>query len=128
MKTPYTLDQFERLYKAVKSHQAGEIYIATLNEDKTPVAGMFVVVDAEKVYNLVLGRNHMKDPGGSIHGILWTCIQDHLGIQKTFDFEGSMLEGPERMFRSFGSDRIPVLQVTRYKNRFWKAMFALIGK
>lgn len=125
---PYSLVEFKRLYHAVSEHQAGKIYLAVLPESKTPVAGMFLVRDKKMVYNLVLGRNHELDPGGSIHGVLWTAIKDHIGQYEIFDFEGSMLEGPERMFRSFGSHRVPVLQVTRYKNRWWKAAFALIGK
>ncbi len=124
---PYSRTQFERLYLAVKAHDAGDIYLARMNDSQNPVAGMFMVKDQHMVYNLVLGRDHHQDPGGSIHGILWTCIQAHIGKQETFDFEGSMLEGPERMFRSFGSHRIPVLQVTKYKNRLWKAIFAIAG-
>lgn len=124
---PYSLEQFQRLYKAVKAHHAGDIYLAKTNTDQSPVAGMFMVKDRHAVYNLVLGRDHTKDPGGSIHGILWTCIQDHIGKHEIFDFEGSMLEGPERMFRSFGSTRIPVLQITKYKSRLWKAIFAVTG-
>jgi hypothetical protein len=126
-KAPYTLPQFQRLYTAVKAHGAGDIYLARLVGDQTPVACMFMVKDRHKVYNLVLGRDHTKDPGGSIHGILWTCIQKHIDRHETFDFEGSMLEGPERMFRSFGSVRMPVLQVTKYQNRWWKALFAITG-
>jgi len=125
---PYSLEEFERLYQAVTTHHMGKIYLAVLKENKTPVAGMFLTHDTDTVYNLVLGRNHKLDPGGSIHGILWTAITAHIGKHQIFDFEGSMLEGPERMFRSFGSIRVPVLQVTRYKNRWWKAAFALIGK
>lgn len=124
---PYSMDQFQRLYHAVQTNNAGEIYLARLKTNQTPVAGMFMAKDHNTVYNLVLGRDHTLDPGGSIHGILWTCIQEHLGKYETFDFEGSMLEGPERMFRSFGSQRIPVLQVTKYKNRIWKAMMAVMG-
>lgn len=127
LQTPYSLDQFQRLYAAVKAHHTGDIYLARLATDDTPVACMFMVKDQDMVYNLVLGRDQHLDPGGSIHGILWTCIQEHIGRHETFDFEGSMLEGPERMFRSFGSTRIPVLQVTKYGSRVWKAMFALAG-
>lgn len=127
LQTPYSLVQFQRLYAAVKAHHAGDIYLARLTNDDTPVACMFMVKDEDKVYNLVLGRDHHLDPGGSIHGILWTCILEHIDQHETFDFEGSMLEGPERMFRSFGSVRVPVLQVTRYGNRVWKALFALAG-
>lgn len=127
-KTPYSPDEFDRLYKAASDHQNGKIYLAVLKENQIPVAGMFLAHDAGTVYNLVLGRNHHLDPGGSIHGILWAAVRDHIGKHQIFDFEGSMLEGPERMFRSFGSIRVPVLQVTRYKNRWWKAAFALIGK
>jgi len=127
-KMPYSLTEFERLYQAASHYQKGKIYLAVLKENQTPVAGMFLAHDTDTVYNLVLGRNHQLDPGGSIHGILWTAIKDNLGKYQIFDFEGSMLEGPERMFRSFGSIRVPVLQVTRYKNRWWKAAFALIGR
>ncbi len=127
LQTPYSLVQFQRLYAAVKAHHAGDIYLARLTNDDTPVACMFMVKDEDKVYNLVLGRDHHLDPGGSIHGILWTCILEHIDQHETFDFEGSMLEGPERMFRSFGSVRVPVLQVTRYGNSVWKALFALAG-
>lgn len=127
-KTPYSWEEFDRLYKAASDHQKGKIYLAVLKENQIPMAGMFLAKDADTVYNLVLGRNHQLDPGGSIHGILWTAVRDYIGKHEVFDFEGSMLEGPERMFRSFGSIRVPVLQVTRYKNRWWKAAFALMGK
>lgn len=128
LKVPYTLDQFDRMYHAIKENNAGEVYLARQISTGKSVAGMFMVKDKEFVYNLVLGRDHDHDPGGSIHGVLWKCIQDHIGKHQIFDFEGSMLEGPERMFRSFGSHRVPVLQVTRYKNNFWRGMFGFIGK
>lgn len=128
LKVPYSLAEFERMYKAIKEREAGSLYVARLNENNTPVAAMFMVKDKSKVYNLVLGRDHHRDPGGSIHGILWKCIQEHIGKHDLFDFEGSMLEGPERMFRSFGSIRMPVLQVTRFKNNIWRSIFALAGR
>jgi hypothetical protein len=128
LKVPYSYAEFQRLFEATQKHNAGTIYLAYLIATGEPVAGMFMAKDHQKVYNLVLGRNHMLDPGGSIHGILWKCIQDHIGHQALFDFEGSMLEGPERMFRSFGSLRIPILQITRYQNRIWKSLFALVGR
>jgi hypothetical protein len=127
-KMPYSMVEFDRLHQAATAHNKGKIYLAVLKENQTPVAGMFLAHDTDTVYNLVLGRNHLLDPGGSIHGILWTAIQHHIGKQQIFDFEGSMLEGPERMFRSFGSIRVPVLQVTRYQNRWWKAALALVGR
>lgn len=125
---PYSLTEFERMYQAVKDKNAGCIYIARLIDTDKPVASMFMAKDKSKVYNLVLGRDHHHDPGGSIHGILWKCIQEHVGQHDIFDFEGSMLEGPERMFRSFGGIRIPVLQVTRFKNNVWRSIFALTGR
>ena len=128
LKVPYSLGEFERMYTAVKKRNAGSIYMARLIETGTPVATMFMAKDKLKVYNLVLGRDHHRDPGGSIHGILWKCIQEHIGKHEIFDFEGSMLEGPERMFRSFGSIRMPVLQVTRFKNNLWRSIFSLTGR
>lgn len=128
LKVPYSLIEFERMYTEVKKRNAGSIYMARLNEGGTPVATMFMAKDKFKVYNLVLGRDHHRDPGGSIHGILWKCIQEHIGKHELFDFEGSMLEGPERMFRSFGSIRMPVLQVTRFKNNLWRSIFSLTGR
>jgi len=127
-KMPYSRDQFQRLYESVQNQGAGKILLAVLPPSQEPVAGIFIVHDRDTVYNLVLGRNHLLDPGGSIHSLLWKAIRDHIGRYRIFDFEGSMLEGPEHVFRSFGSLRIPVLQITRYRNRLWKAALALAGK
>lgn len=127
-KMPYSRDAFQRLYDAASDRGVGKIFLAVLPQNQVPVAGIYIVYDRDTVYNLVLGRNHQLDPGGSIHSLLWKAIRDHIGQYRIFDFEGSMLEGPEHVFRSFGSIRVPVLQVTRYRNRLWKAALALAGK
>lgn len=79
---------------------------------------VFCIYDKENCYYLLGGVN--KNSG--VHGVNNLLVQksiekaQQLGC-KTFDFEGSMLKGVEKFFRSFGPELVPYYTVN--KGSFW---------
>lgn len=57
--------------------------------------------------------------------LLWTAIKDAIATKKSFDFEGSMIPGVEKFYRSFGGDQIPYHQITKSRG-FLAKLYTLI--
>ena len=56
---------------------------------------------------------------------LWQAIKLAGEMGKSFDFEGSMIEPIERLFRAFGARQTPYMRVSRSPNRLLRVGLAL---
>lgn len=92
-------------------------------------AVMYLVWDDHSVFYIMGGG-----PGrhrGALSLLIWHGIQFAASKGLKFDFEGSMMEGVEHFFRSFGAIQTPFFQVTRPASRKLQAQrtaHALAGK
>jgi hypothetical protein len=79
------------------------------------LAGNMLFEDDRTVYNLFNASQRIKDPKLSLVNTLSTfeSVQHALGKGKSFDFEGSMLKGVEKFYRSMGGTVKPVYRVIR---------------
>lgn len=85
-------------------------------KDKNIVGVVFCIYDKNNCYYLLGGVK--KDAG--IQGINNLLVQKSIEKAKelgcrTFDFEGSMLKGVEKFFRSFGPELVPYYTVNKAK-------------
>ncbi len=91
-----------------------EGYVLQVNgpDGKPQAAGYFVDFEGKTTY--LVGA---KMPGNIDNGapglILWDAIRRSFGKSQIFDFEGSMLEGVESFFRTFGGRPIPYLFIEK---------------
>lgn len=102
---PHSPDLLRSLYRAAKSRGAGECF-AAIDELDRPHAAGFIVWDQKRTYYLVSGGDGFLRRSGATSLLTWHLIQFAAGRSETFDFEGSMLQGVERFFRSFGGHQV----------------------
>lgn len=78
---------------------------------------IFVAYDSECAYMLMLARGP-EAPRNSMSFLIWKAIEIMVSRTKVFDFEGSMEPGVEEYYRSFGSQKANMLQVSRQRIPF----------
>lgn len=81
----------------------------------------FVVYDDRCAYSLLsaLGEGH---PNGTSARLSFEIIKRLAGSTRAFDFEGSMDEGIEYFYRSFGTVQTPYFHVTRCFNPLFRVL------
>ena len=79
-----------------------------------PVAACFCIRDATRAYYVLGGVDADEGVGGAAPMAMFACIRQarELGLE-VFDFEGSMIPGIERYFRSFGGTLTPLYRVVK---------------
>lgn len=71
------------------------------------LASVFIVEHEDTAYYIAGGSDRiLRDSGAHIY-LLWEAIKDASKRCDKFDFEGSMIQGVERIFREFGAIQTP---------------------
>ena len=117
----------EKLDIELKNRNMRDILIARNKEGKV-VSGAYIVRDLQKAYLLGLGTDRDLDTSNSTKTILWEAIKKSSGHVDIFDFEGSMIPGVERIYRSFGGKMTPYFEIKKYKNRLIRGLFLMLNK
>jgi len=119
MKAPYSFELVDKLYKKAKEHNSCKMYFA---KDSTGdiIAANFLVYDDNTVYYLMGGINPSKRDLGGMDMIQHESIKFALENNKSFDFEGSMIESIEKYFRSFGSFQKPYFNISKTNSKLLK--------
>lgn len=113
---PYDATLLERVVDAVLERDAGRVLTA-VDEDGTANASVLVVWDDQRAYYLVSGADpELRRVGGQTL-LVWEAIKAAAGHVDSFDFEGSMVPGVERFFRSFGGAQRTYLGVIHLSRR-----------
>ncbi len=115
------------LDKKLKETGKRKILIAR-DLDGKMISGIYLVWDKNKAYLLGLGSDYDADVNNSTKLLIWEGIKSVSEFVDVFDFEGSMIEGVERLYKSFGGVKTPYFELKKYKNRFVKAAFSLLNK
>ncbi len=105
-KNPNDQALLERVYKACKEHDAVKMLCAK-DLEGTICGALFFVYDAKKVHALMCGtipdkRSFNFDTALKYEGIKFACETG-----RTFDFEGSMIEGVANCMLRFGAEMCP---------------------
>jgi len=78
------------------------------------LGSVFCVFDKHVCYYLLGGVNKISGIQGVNNLLIQTCIQKSKALGcSTFDFEGSMIKGVEKFFRSFGGELVPYFTVNK---------------
>ncbi|MBR4772921.1 MAG: GNAT family N-acetyltransferase [Bacteroidales bacterium] len=85
------------------------------NADGQLVAARFVVYDDRCAYAL-LSAMRPDALRNSMTLLVWTLLEELHGRTQAFDFEGSMDNGIEHFYRSFGARQVPYFEVSRFAN------------
>jgi lipid II:glycine glycyltransferase (peptidoglycan interpeptide bridge formation enzyme) len=107
---PFSRNFFERLDAACAMRNARRMFFAEDSEGRIHAA-LYVVTDRDYAYYLLGGADPDLRSSGAQSLLLWEAIQFASEMGLKFDFEGSMIEPIERVFRSFGAIQIPYLRV-----------------
>ena len=106
----YTL--LRKIHKAAVDNDAGKIFVAVDDSGKIHAAS-FLVWNSSCAYYLASGADpELRASGGQTH-LLWALVEFASKTCKSFDFEGSMVEEIEKVFRGFGAKQVPYFSLSR---------------
>jgi len=106
-------EAIRKLDAACREHNARRLYVAA---DQTGLvhSSLYVVYDRHCTYNLIQGGDLGLRKSGANILAMWRSIQDAAGQSRSYDFEGSMLQNIEIVFRSFGAIQKPYYTLKKY--------------
>lgn len=117
---PYAKDLVYRLDAAADERSCRQIFIAE-DEQGRHHAGVYLVWDDKSAYYLMGGGDPDLRNSGATSLCMWEAIKFSSSINKSFDFEGSMIEPVERFFRAFGAQQTPYFTVSKTASLLIKA-------
>ncbi len=117
---PYSLAFVKQLDKVLQEHQSRTIFFAVDKQEQIHSVA-YVIWDNQRAYYLMAGDNpDLRGSGASIL-LVWEIIQfvrHELGL-KEFDFQGSMIQGIERVRRQFGAQQVPYFLIQRRDSKLF---------
>jgi hypothetical protein len=116
LELPYGRDVVRRLDATCAEHQARRMFFAEDAQGRIHAA-KYVVWHKGSAYYLMGGSDPELRKSGADSLLTWEAIRFAATVAERFDFEGSMLEPIERVFRAFGGVQTPYLHVTRFSRR-----------
>ncbi len=112
MEPPYALDFLRRIDAACAQRNQRRILFAQDAQGQVH-ATLYLVWDDRAAYYLMGGNDPDRQTSGAPSLLMWEAIRFAATVTRSFDFEGSMIPGVERFFRSFGAQQTPYFRVTR---------------
>jgi hypothetical protein len=100
----YMYSRIRRLYKAATKVGNGKIIGVKDTEDNI-VAASLLIWDDRSSYNILNGQDYSLRNVGANNMLMWELIKYSSKVTRKFNFEGSMIEGVEAFYRSFGAKR-----------------------
>ena len=102
----------ERIVRQALEHEAGKLLFAR-DQDGVVHSALFLLYDQNVCYYLLSGQDPRYRSDGSINLLLASAVDFAAGVSAAFDFEGSMIEGIENLFRQFGGEIVTNYRVSR---------------
>ena len=109
----------ERVCSAAISRGQGVIG-SLYDEDSKLLAARFVAYDNHSAYSLLSAMEPSLHRSGHSETLMWELIRYLSGKTHAFDFEGSMDEGIEYFYRSFGAQQTPFFELCKYRNSLFE--------
>lgn len=120
---PYNIDLLRSIYCTAKEHSACRLIYA-VDKYQNLHSGALFVHDENTCYYLIGASDPKFRNGGSSPFIIWEGIQYAATVSRSFDFEGSMVEGIENFFRGFGGTPTVYYEIRR--QTFFKEMTEIL--
>ncbi len=118
-KMPYCFKLVEKIYKTCRQRDACKMFFS-IDKDGDVVAASFLIEDENSVYFLMGGINTDKKVSNGMDLAVFNSIKHAIVKNKKFDFEGSMIEGVERYFRSFYAEQKPYHKVFKINSKLYQ--------
>ena len=112
LKISFSRSMFLKLHSECVAHQSGTILYAVDSENVT-CGALFVVWDGNAMYALTYSFPDKFRTSGVGDFLMYNAIKLAATVTKSFDFEGSMLEGVEESYRRFGSEPSEYYQISK---------------
>lgn len=113
--------------KELDSRQMRKILVCK-NKDGSIISGVYLCFDKKMAFLLGIGMDKRQDSGNSVKLLIWESIKLASQFVNSFDFEGSMVPGVERLYRSFGAEMTPYFVIKKYKNKLVRLLLNFINK
>ena len=110
MELPFTVELVRRIDAACAARDARKMYAARDREGNTH-AILYHIYDYKYMYYLMQGSDPALRSSGAALLAQWHAIQHAAAVTAIYDFEGSMLENVEHVFRSFGAVQRPYFTI-----------------
>jgi hypothetical protein len=117
-RNPISNDLIRNIYSSSKEYKSGKLLYA-LGKDGNVHSGSFFLYDEKVCYYLISGTDPKFKSSGANSLLTWEGIKFASSVSKSFDFEGSMIEGIENYLRQFGGTPVVYYQIRR-QNIFWE--------
>ncbi|MBK7096230.1 MAG: hypothetical protein IPH57_14750 [Saprospiraceae bacterium] len=127
VKWALTDDTLTRIDQVLSANHQRKILVAMDRNGKI-ISGIYICWDAGTAYLLGLGMKKEAGETNSVKQLIWESIKTASEHVDVFDFEGSMIPGVERLYRSFGGERTPYYEIKKYKNKMVRLMLNFINK
>ncbi|MCF8246281.1 MAG: GNAT family N-acetyltransferase [Saprospiraceae bacterium] len=113
------------LHEAIQYRNQGLIYFIE-DSNYNLHAAMYLIWDDCTAYCWLSGSDELYRNSGAMQLLIWHAINDVACMGKKFNFEGSMLPHIEPVFRAFGAERKPILQLRKFGNPLVKLIWWLL--
>jgi len=127
MDIPYSFEFIKKLYRNCKENNAVKMFFAK-DKNGAMLAASFLVHDKNVVYYLMGGIDPTKKELGAMDLVLFESIKFAMQSNRTFDFEGSMIESIEKYFRSFGAVQTPYYNISKTSSKSLNFLIPLLSK
>ncbi len=121
-KNPIDNELTLKIMKAAAEHNNGRLMMAR-DENGNLHSGIFFLYDENVCYDLIGGQNPAFKNSGSKNLLVLEGIKFASTVSKSFDFEGSMIEGIEYFFRQFGGEQVINYHVSK-RTAFGDVLYA----
>ena len=125
-RTPYSYEYLRSLCNAAQENNAGTCFAVEDREGNVHTAGFFIW-DSKRGYFLAGGHDPLVKDCGGVSLLIWRLIEFAATRTAIFDFEGSMKQSIERIFRSFGAKRIAYHRIMKL-HPWLRACLCLTGR
>jgi hypothetical protein len=111
-KNPLSKDLIRNIYNASKDNKACKLLYA-VDENDQVYSGVLFIYDKNVCYYFLAGTEPKCRISGTNSLLIWEGIKFASTVSKSFDFEGSMIEGIENYFKQFGGTLIVYYQIRK---------------
>ena len=108
----YSLDYVRSIDQACCNRNCRRIWFAK-DKDNHIHSAIYVIWDENSAYYIMGGGDPAFRNSGAHSLLLWEAIKFAGQVSHSFDFEGSMYENIEPVFRGFGAVQKPYMEITR---------------
>jgi lipid II:glycine glycyltransferase (peptidoglycan interpeptide bridge formation enzyme) len=116
LEPPYTFEVIKEIIETAAERNCGKMFFAE-DDDQKLHSGIFIIWDEDTVYYLLSGSDPNLRSSGSLSLLVWESIKIASAMEKSFDFEGSMIKPVESFVRGFATIQQPYLNIIKYNSR-----------